>query len=59
MSEYNPNALSDDDRMPIGKHRSKRLGEVPDWYWRWFLDQPWCDEYPALVEYANHVVEDE
>jgi hypothetical protein len=26
---------------------------VPDDYWRWFLDQEWCDKYPALVEYAN------
>lgn len=58
MTEYNPHALNDDDRMPFGKYRHTRLGEVPDHYWRWFLSQEWCDEYPELVEYANHVVED-
>jgi len=45
--------LTDDDPMPIGKHKGKRLGDVPDSYWAWFLDQDWCDKYPKLVEYAN------
>jgi uncharacterized protein (DUF3820 family) len=39
--------------MPWGKYKGKRLGDVPDDYWRWFLDQDWCDEWPGLVEYAN------
>ena len=26
-------------------------------YWRWFLGQHWCDEWPDLVEYANLVEE--
>jgi len=49
--------LNDDDPMPIGDWKGTRLGGVPDRYWRWFLDQDWCDEYPDLVEYAN-VVDD-
>lgn len=54
----NRSKLHDDDKMPFGKHAGKRLGEVPDQYWRWFLSEPWCEEYPALVEYANHCVDD-
>ena len=49
--------LSDDDRMPFGKYKGQRLGEVPDSYWRWFLSQDWCDQWPSLVEYANLIEE--
>lgn len=45
--------------MTMGKFRTERLGDVPDWYWRWFLDQPWCDKWPELVEYANNIVEED
>ena len=49
--------LHDDSKMPFGKWKGSRLGSVPDHYWRWFLQQEWCDEWPDLVEYANHVVD--
>lgn len=53
-SEFsNRSTLHDDSKMPFGKHKGKRLGDVPDSYWRWFLEQDWCDEWPDLVEYAN------
>jgi|LSQX01.3.fsa_nt_gb hypothetical protein len=48
----------DDHRMPFGKYSGQRLGDVPDSYWLWFLEQDWCDNYPNLVEYANHVVDE-
>ena len=51
-------SLHDDDTMPFGKWKGNRLGAVPDHYWRWFLDQDWCDNYPDLVEYANHIMEE-
>ncbi len=51
--------LHDDDKMPFGTHSGKRLGEIPDSYWLWFLKQSWCDQWPALVGYANHCVEEE
>lgn len=51
--------LHDDDLMPFGTHRDKRLGDIPDDYWKWFLSQGWCDTWPELVEYANLVVEDD
>lgn len=50
--------LHDDSIMPFGKYKGKKLGEVPDSYWKWFLAQDWCDEWPDLVEYANLVMDD-
>ena len=54
----NVTRLNDDDEMPFGKHKGKRLGDVPDQYWRWFLNQDWCDEWPDLVKYANILGDD-
>ncbi|MEM9644930.1 MAG: hypothetical protein AAF989_08040 [Planctomycetota bacterium] len=60
MSEYDPDALTDNDVMPISQeHKGKLLGDVPDDFWRWFLEQTWCDEWPKLVEYANNIFDDE
>jgi hypothetical protein len=51
--------LTDDDRMTWSRqYKGQRLGEVPDHFWRWFLQQDWCDDYPDYVEYANLCVED-
>lgn len=47
--------LHDDDRMPFGKWKGTRLGEVPDHYWKWFLQQPWAANHPELLEYAQLV----
>jgi len=47
--------LHDDSIMPFGKWKGTKLGKVPDSYWRWFLDQDWCNEWPDLVDYANCV----
>lgn len=49
--------LNDDDLMPFGKFKGTRLGEIEDEWFRWFLAQQWCDKFPALVEYANIVME--
>ena len=54
----NRTKLHDDDRMPIGKHKGMKLGEVPDHYWKWFLLQAWARvKYPDLYEYAKLVEE--
>jgi hypothetical protein len=48
--------LTDDDRMTWSrKYMGRRLGEVPDHFWLWFLEQDWCDKYPDYVEYAKCV----
>lgn len=49
--------LHDESIMPFGKHKGKKLGEVPDSYWLWFLQQEWSSKYPELVEYAQAVEE--
>lgn len=51
-------ALHDDSLMPFGKWKGTRLGEVPDHYWRWFLQQEWSGEWPDLVAYARYVEDD-
>jgi hypothetical protein len=54
----NVSKLDDDSSMPFGIHKGTRLGDLPDSYFRWFLERDWCDEWPDLVQYANHVLED-
>ena len=51
--------LNDGDVMPWGKHEGELLSDVPDDYWQFFLRQPWCDNWPDLVQYANTIVEDD
>lgn len=50
--------LTDSDAMPFGKYKGQQLGDVPDSWFLWFLEQDWCDKFPDLVEYANLVEED-
>ena len=53
------NQLHDDSIMPFGTHAGKKLGEISDSYWLWFLKQDWCDQWPDLVKYANYCVKDD
>lgn len=34
--------LTDNDLMPYGQHRGKKLANVPSDYLLWAYDQPWC-----------------
>jgi len=45
--------LDDDSVMPFGKHQGKRLSEISDNYWEWFVDQDWSSKWPGLVQYAE------
>jgi hypothetical protein len=51
------NRLNDNCLMEFGKHKGKKLAEIPDHYFKWFLKQDWCDQWPELVEYANVVID--
>ena len=53
----NVSKMNDDSIMMFGTHTGKRLGDMPDHWFKWFLSQKWCDNYPDLVEYANKVIE--
>lgn len=50
--------LSDTDKMPFGHFKDQELGEIPDWYWLWFLKQTWSNKHPDLVTYAKACEED-
>lgn len=45
-----------DTVMVFGKHKGKRLGDIPDFYWKWFVQQEWAPEWPGLFEFANTVL---
>lgn len=58
MTLSNRTKLNDDDRMPFGKWKGTKLGEVPDYYWKWFVKQEWANKHPDLLEYAKLVEEE-
>lgn len=36
--------------VPFGKHAGKQVGDVPESYMRWCLDQEWFEtQYPELM----------
>lgn len=44
--------MNDESLMPFGKHKDKRLIDVPDSYLLWLLRQDWVEEkYPELWAY--------
>lgn len=43
----------DKSKMTFGIHKGKNLGEIPDSYWVWFVEQPWAQQHPDLVAYAR------
>jgi hypothetical protein len=55
----NRTKLHDDSLMPFGVHKNKRLGDVPDSYFKWFLQQSWAKDWPDLYAYAKLVEDSE
>lgn len=45
----------DDSIMYFGKHKGEKLGEIPDSYFRWLLNQEWFSEHGLLKEYAETI----
>jgi hypothetical protein len=39
--------------MPWGAHQGKRLGDIPDAFWIWFLHQTWCKDWKDLWDYIK------
>lgn len=53
MNHPSKRRLTDDDRISWGKYKGMRLGDIPDWYFSWFLKQSWSSKFPDLIEYAK------
>jgi len=47
-----------DTRMTFGKHKGKRLTNVPGDYLLWFYEQPWAPDWPGLYAYVKTVHEE-
>jgi len=45
--------VNDNTTMNWGKHKGKRLGDVPADYLLWFAEQKWADTRPELLAYVN------
>jgi hypothetical protein len=45
--------LTDADLMPFGKHKGTPLGQIPESYWYWFLQQKWAGYHHMLRDYAH------
>lgn len=45
--------LTDDDPMPFGKYRGKKMEEVPADYLDWLHGQTWIAEWPAILDYIK------
>lgn len=49
--------IKDSDIMSWGKHKGKRIGDVPASYLLWFYEQDWAQSRASLFAYvAKHYV---
>lgn len=46
-------AMTDKSKMPFGKHAGKLLEKVPEWYWKWFIEQEWAEYHEELLAYCE------
>jgi hypothetical protein len=46
--------MNDNDRMPWGKHKGTRLGNVPTRYLGWLLDQHFMAFFDELSRYIEN-----
>ena len=53
--------MNDDDPMPFGKHKGRKMSEVPARYLDWLRDQDWLAQWPDVRSYVedNETVLDE
>ena len=50
MKDFVP--TNDDTLMPFGKHKGKRLGDIPADYLIWLYDQEWFQKFEDIFEYV-------
>lgn len=44
---------NDDTAMPWGKHKGRKLGEIPASYLLWLYEQPWIKDWQGLHLYLK------
>ncbi len=50
--------MNDNSIMTFGKHKDKKLIDVPASYWLWLEEQDWFEEeYPAYFDYMQDNME--
>jgi len=49
---------TEETEMPWGKHQGTPMGDVPNGYLAWLLEQNWISEWPGLHAYLRSI-EDE
>lgn len=55
-NSMNKEPLTDQSKMPFGKHKGALMVSVPMKYLRWLLEQPWIEQWPAIAAYARQRV---
>lgn len=56
---YRQRQLTDESGFPFGKHKGTSMQNVPIDFYRWLLQQDWCNKWPAVVAYAKTRLENE
>lgn len=54
--------LKDTDQFPFGKHKGRRMKDVPAKYLDWLSEQDWLSSWPrvrAYIEYNRSVIDKE
>jgi uncharacterized protein (DUF3820 family) len=55
-----PRDLTDDSKMPFGKHKDTLMKDVPRDYLEWLVTQDWVPgKWPQIIDYVNGFEEEE
>lgn len=51
--------MNEDSKIPFGKHKGKKLGEVPAQYLLWYYKQPWAQtHHPNVYSWIHRHLEE-
>ena len=45
--------ITDNFLISFGKHKGKRIGDVPASYLIWFYEQDWAEKWPDVYSYCK------